>query len=174
MARMNDLDQGKRARLLVNVFLPACAFVLVAFYALLFQRDNAASVVDPDGFSADGGDFLYEMEGCWSNDKKLAASGWIVRKGHGVARRTVKVVVVEDGSGQVRAMKTSQIDREDVSKDVNGRLGDAVRYRNAGFTASLNRRAAEPPIGPGALYIAFDDGGKKVMLPIPCRVGQPQ
>lgn len=171
---MSDTARTRLVRNLVGALLPICAFALAAFYALLFQRDNAAPVVDPAGFSNDDDGFLHHMDGCWSNDKKLAASGWIVRKGHGAARRSVKVVVVEDGSGQVRAMKTSQIDREDVSKEVNRRRGDAIRYRNAGFSASLNRRVAEPQIGPGALYIAFDDGEKKVMLPIPCRLSQPQ
>src|SRR3546814_2448206 len=43
---MRDIDQAKRVRLLLAIFLPACLLVLGGFYALMFQRDNAAPVVD--------------------------------------------------------------------------------------------------------------------------------
>lgn len=173
MEAVNNTDQAKRARVLVNIFLPACVLVLAAFYLLIFRRDNAAPVVDLAGFSnGSHAGFQYRMEKCWSNGKKLAAAGWVVREGHGNARRTVRVVLVDDQSGQARALKTTQFDRQDVSKQINQQLGDAVRYRNAGFAASLNLAAAEPPVRPGALYVAYDDAGRKVLLPIPCRVGQ--
>ena len=170
---MGDIERTGRVRIFIGILLPACALALAAFYALLFQRDNAAPVVNLTGFNIDGRDILYQMDKCWSNDKKLVVSGWVVRKGHGAARRSVRVVVVDD-SGQPRAMKTTQIDREDVSGQVNHRLGDKIRYRNAGFSASLNLAAADPPIRPGALHITYDDGDRKVLLPIPCRAGHPR
>src|SRR3546814_10534105 len=37
---MRDIDQAKRVRLLLAIFLPACLLVLGGFYALMFQRDN--------------------------------------------------------------------------------------------------------------------------------------
>src|SRR3546814_11215489 len=75
------------------------------------------------------------MEECWSNDKKLAAAGWVVREGRDKSRRSVRVVLVDDEDGQARARKTTLLDREDVSRDLNKKLGDPLRYRNAGFTA---------------------------------------
>lgn len=170
---MRDIDQAKRVRLLLAIFLPACALVLGGFYALMFQRDNAAPVVDLADYRTGGAaGFHYRMEECWSNDKKLAATGWIVREGRDKSRRSVRVILVDDEDGQARALKTTLLDREDVSRDLNQTLGDALRYRNAGFTASLDIAAADPPIRPGTLYIAYDDGDGKALLPIPCRAGQ--
>src|SRR3546814_6718026 len=114
------------------------------------------------------------MEECWSNDKKLAAAGWVVREGRDKSRRSVRVVLVDDEDGQARALKTTLLDREDVSRDLNKKLRDALRYRNAGFTASLHVAASEPPIRPGTLYITYDARDGKALLPIPCREGQPR
>ncbi|WP_027081185.1 hypothetical protein [Luteimonas mephitis] len=172
---MNQADRAKRARLLVDILLPTCALVLGAFYALMFQRDNAAPTVDISGFQAgDAKGFRYRMEECWSNGKKLAAIGWVAREGRDRSRRSVRVVLVEDEGGQARALKTTLLDREDISEHLNRQLGDKLRYYGVGFTASLDVAAADPAIRPGALHIAYDEAGTRVLLPIPCRVGAPQ
>src|SRR3546814_18999618 len=113
------------------------------------------------------------MEECWSNDKKLAAAGWVVREGRDKSRRSVRVVLVDDEDGQARALKTTLLDREDVSRDLNKKLGDALRYRNAGFTASLDVAAAAPPIRPETLSLAYDAGYGKALRPIPFCAGTP-
>src|SRR3546814_12188061 len=65
---MRDIDQAKRVRLLLAIFLPACLLVLGGFYALMFQRDNAAPVVDFADYRTRGTvGFQYRMEECWSN-----------------------------------------------------------------------------------------------------------
>ncbi len=171
MDPMDDADEMKGPRLLVNLFLPACALLLAAFYLLMFRRDNAAPVVDLAGYRAgnDAG-FQYWMDECRSNGRKVAAAGWVVREGHGASVRTVRLVLVDAGDGRARALKTTQLDRIDVSEEINRRTGGAVRYRNAGFVASLNLAAADPPVGPGTLQIAYDDGDARVLLPLRCRV----
>src|SRR3546814_18063529 len=103
------------------------------------------------------------MEEGWSNDKRLAAAGWVVREGRDKSRRSVRVVLVDDEDGQARALKTTLLDREDVSRDLNKKLGDAPRYRNAGFTASLDVAAADPPIRPDRKSVV---SGKSVSLRI--------
>src|SRR3546814_7050650 len=67
---MRDIDQAKRVRLLLAIFLPACLLVLGGFYALMFQRDNAAPVVDLADYRTRGTvGFQYRMEECWSHDR---------------------------------------------------------------------------------------------------------
>ena len=171
---MKDVDAAKRARLLLAIFLLASALGLGGFHALLFQHDNAAPVVDLAGYRTEAAGFRYRMEKCRSNGRKLAAIGWIVREGRDQSRRTVRVVLVEDEGGRARALKTTLVDREDVSRDLNRQLGDVIRYRNAGFTASLDVTAADPPLRPGTLHVAYDDGDRKVLLPIPCRMERPR
>src|SRR3546814_16110581 len=105
------------------------------------------------------------MEECWSNDKKLAAAGWVVREGRDKSRRSVRVVLVDDEDGQARALKTTLLDREDVSRDLNKTLGNAHRSRNAGFTESLDVAAADPPIRPGTTYTPYVDCDRKAPIP---------
>ncbi|HVI59656.1 MAG TPA: hypothetical protein VM619_12410 [Luteimonas sp.] len=169
---MTGTDPDKRLRLLVNLLLPACALVLAAFYFSMFRRDNAAPVVDLAGYRVgDAAGFRYGMERCWWNERKIGATGWIVRERRGMSQRSVRVVLV-DRDGRAHALKTTLLDRADVSKRLNEQLGNAVRYRNAGFTASLNLTAAGMVGRPGSLSIAYDDGEARILLPIPCRPEQ--
>lgn len=167
-------DPAKRVRFFTSLFLSVCALLLAAFYLILFRRDNAASVVDLIGFRIGNDEgFQYQLDRCWSNGRKAAASGWVVRKGHGTTRRIVRVVILDHDGNRAYAMKTSMQGRDDVAELLRRRLADGIEYRSAGFTASLNLKTANRHIGNGQLYIAYDDGDARVLLPIPCNVEWP-
>src|SRR3546814_19661601 len=105
---MRDIDQAKWVRLLLAIFLPACLIVLGEFYALMFQRDNAAPVVDFADYRTRGTvGFQYRLEECWSNDKKLAASGRVLRERRDTCGRWVLVVLWGDDRCPLPAHKNT-------------------------------------------------------------------
>lgn len=151
-------------------FLAAAALSASGFYAGLHHLDNAMPVVDAAAYRDPPRGLAWSSERCWSNGRKLVASGWVARRGHGAASRRVRVVVAGP-DGRLRALATSLRQRDDVSALLNRRFGDAVAYGHAGYTASL----ADPPEGAAAqdrVFLAYDDGDIHALLPLPCPRGR--
>lgn len=144
--------------------------IILAFYSLLFLRDNSAPVVDLSDFQGSSRGFHYQVEHCWINDKKMAVQGWLVRERRGTSRRNLRVIVF-DVAGNPHAIKTTLVQRNDVSELLSNRLGDGVDYRNAGFVASLNRTVADVELDHERMYLAYDDDKQRVLLPASCPTG---
>lgn len=157
---------------IITVGLVPCGAALLAFHLLLFLRDNSAPMADLADFrrGPDNG-FIYHVEQCRSNGKQIAVHGWLVRKGRGAGRRTIRVIAL-DSAGRPHAIKTSLRQRDDVDDLIAKRLGDGIAYRNTGFVASINLAVAGERLDGEHLYLAYDDGDEQVLLPISCRAGQ--
>src|SRR3546814_19701103 len=104
----------------------------------MFQRDNAAPVVDLADYRTRGTlGFQYRLEECWSNDKKLAAAGWVLRAGRDKSRRSVRVVLVADDDGQASALQTTLLHRTDVLRALNKQSTHTDINTNPGLNHSL-------------------------------------
>lgn len=146
------------------------AMLLTAFYCFLHLRDNALPAFDLSGFRLAAGDgFRYRIEKCRSNEKKLVAKGWLVREGHGANRRRVLLVAVDE-AGLAHAVKTTLQQRDDLAQLLERTLGDRINYGNAGFAASLNLNIARLDLPRTRLFLAYDDGDVRVLLPVTCRI----
>lgn len=163
------------ARLLARLFLVGSLLGLTAFYLLLYKRDNAAPSFDISKFqTSDSGEFQYQLDRCHSGEKKVAVTGWATRKGRGATRRSMRVIVIDGADGSAYALKTELQERADVTKLLNQRFSDHVQYRHAGFSASLNLKTASRNIANGRLYLAYDDGDARVLLPLSCNLQWPR
>lgn len=148
--------------------LALCGVLILLFYFFLFLRDNSAPAVDLTTFEQSSKQgFRYQVERCWLNDKKIAVSGWLVREGRGTTRRTVRVIVL-DAAGAPHALKTTLTQRDDVNDLLANTLADGIRYRNAGFTASLNLATAKVNLDRKRLHLAYDDGNERMLIPVAC------
>lgn len=148
--------------------LAFCGALILFFYFSLFLRDNSAPTADLTNFEQGPGyGFRYQVERCWLNDKKIAVSGWLVREGYGTSRRTVRVIVL-DAAGVPHALKTTLTQRDDVNDLLANTLVGGIKYRNIGFTASLNLAAANVELDRRRLYLAYDDGNKRTLIPVEC------
>lgn len=156
----------------VRWFLVLAALAAGGFYFALHRIDNGMPPVDPAAYADPPSGLAWGTERCWSNGKKLVASGWVARRGHGVSRRRVRVVFT-DAEGRLRAVSTSLRQRDEVSAALNRRFGDDVDYPHAGFTASLD----DPPPGAagadGGVYLAYEDDEMRALLPLDCPAGAP-
>src|SRR3546814_19705418 len=95
---------------------------------------------------------------------------WLVREGRGTSRRTVRVIVL-DAAGAPHALKTTLTQRDDVNDLLANTLADGIKYRNAGFTASLNLATAKVDLDRKRLHLAYDDGSERMLIPVACRSG---
>lgn len=166
----SESDAGVIGRLArFGLLLGALAAAL--FYWSLFRRDNAAPVVDIKGYAvAAPANIAYAIDSCWSTPRKIAVRGWITRKGAHAGRRSMRVVAVDEASGEARGLRTVLQERPEITEMLERRFGGRG-FARPGFVASLNLKFAEQPLRGHALFAAYDDGRVKALIPLKCRIG---
>lgn len=153
----------------IGLLLAALAAVL--FHWFLFRRDNAAPVVNIQGYTVGApADVAYAINGCWVTPRKVAVRGWVARKGVPMGRRSLRVVAVDEASGETRGLQTVLQARPDIAETLTHRFGGNDNYVQPGFSASLNLAVADQSLRGRALYAAYDDGRVKVLIPLECRI----
>lgn len=154
----------------LGLLLAALAAAL--FHWFLFRRDNAAPVVNIQGYAVGApADVAYAINGCWVTPRKVAVRGWIARKGVTMGWRSLRVVAVDEASGEMRGLQTVLQSRPDIEETLTHRFGGNDHYVQPGFSASLNLAVADRSLRGRALYVAYDDGSAKVLVPLECRIG---
>lgn len=153
------------------MFLLVAALACGLYFHAQYRADNAAPELDISSYRRDPPESLAaSTEHCHWTARKISVVGWIARRGVGAGVRRVRAVVV-DPAGRAVAMKTSLRDREDVSTRLNQRFGDRTRYRNAGFSASLSLSVAGPMPRDARVFLAYDDGQLRALVPLACSAG---
>lgn len=173
VAAIGHLTAGRlTASRLTALGLLLAALTAALFHWFLFRRDNAAPVVNIQGYVVGApADVVYAIDGCWVTPRKVAVRGWIARKGVTMGRRSLRVVAVDEASGEMRGLQTVLQSRPDIDETLAHRFGGNDHYVQPGFSASLNLAVADRSLRGRALYAAYDDGHAKVLIPLECRIG---
>ena len=157
----------------VTAFLVASLFAAGLFHLILYRKHNAAPTVDLTGYDVSGGgDMQAGLDQCSATDGRIAVRGWVARRNKGSIRRNVEVVVLPRNGTGAYAANTRLEQRDDVSALLNRRFSDDIDYRFAGFAASLAIDGRADLRG-GRLFVAYDDGSSRVLLPLACDLAWP-
>lgn len=146
----------------------AACVLFVAFQASMFARFNAAAPLNGPVVEGDPGQFRHAVELCRSSVSKVSIAGWVARPGLYRPTHRTTVVLRDEKNGRLYAMKTDLPTRRDVTTRLNAALGDRVNYENSGFAASLDVVDAGLQIAHGRVYVAFEERGRYILLPMPC------
>lgn len=158
---------------LVPLVLVASVIALGCFYTLLYFHDNRAPEIDLSGFAiGPQAGFDYGMDKCRTIENKLAVSGWLVRTGKEPHRRSTQVVLLDHAARRGYLLETRL--RERAGGPSSGQVAKVQSDPLfSGFSASLNPSVAGRRIQDGQMYIAYDDGTRRVLLPLSCYVRWP-
>lgn len=153
---------------LVDVGVVAAGLALAGFYWFLFARFNAAPPFQNPATMGSLVQYAHYMDGCRTSVSKISITGWLAKPGVHRDRHATTALIRDESDGRMFVMKTDVLNRKEVTAHLNNALGDTVDYDNSGFSASLNLHAASRGIREGRVYIAYDEGGIYMLLPMPC------
>ncbi len=153
-------------------FLTVGGAIVLAYYAILFVKDNAAPTISEKTLSRGlDGQFHFKIEECIVRKHKLALRGWIVRRGQVSQKKTVRAFVL-DQAGRARAIKTTLRQRDDLDALFAKQLHDDTRYRHAGFVASVRLGVTGISAARNRFYLEYIDEDVSALLPFSCPENQ--
>lgn len=164
-------ERGETARSLTlwaGIGVAVCALGFGAFYLLQFRRDNAAAAVDLAGIApAPAGLFFHVTEDCRLMADRVVVRGWAVRKGQSWPL-TRNRVVMRLADGRVVALDTAWLQRPKLAGAIHAQTRDKTLYYAAGFAASLNLAAAGINAHGARLFVDWEQGNTRALLPLDC------
>jgi len=164
-------EHGDAARQLsrwAGIGLAACALGFGLFYLALFRRDNAAAPVDLTGIpAAETGQFFQQVQDCRVTPHGLVVRGWVVRKGRSWPL-TRSRVVLRLADGRAAGLDTAWLEQPRLATAIHARTRDRVTYYAPGFAASLNTRVAGIDLRGARLFVRWDEGAARALLPLDC------